>query len=52
MPSSRANVPGAMLPLTPGSGLSRPRADVSPAATFASGLPALMPAYAALRSFP
>ena len=45
---SLANVPGATVALSPASGLSRPRADVSPIATFAGGLPALIPAYAAL----
>src|SRR3954447_13467510 len=44
---SRANVAGATDALTPLIGLSRPRFDVSPAATFASGFPALMPLYAA-----
>src|SRR5436189_3171343 len=44
LPSSRANVPGAMLALLPLRGLSRPRAEVSPIATWADGLPALIPA--------
>src|SRR5436190_4117239 len=43
----RANVPGETDPLRPGSCLSRPRLDVSPAATSASGFPALIPLYAA-----
>src|SRR5947199_9912854 len=47
----RANVPGAIDALTPESGLSRPRADVSPIATLAARFPALIPVWAGLKSF-
>src|SRR5437899_6308480 len=49
--TSFTNVPAATDALIPASVLSRPRAEVSPIATFASELPDLIPAYAALKSF-
>ena len=49
--TSSANFPGECVSETPWTGLSRPRAEVSPIATFASGFPALIPAYPAAASF-
>src|SRR5438093_8136660 len=45
--TNSANLPGERLALTPRRSLSRPRAEVSPIATCAALLPALMPAYVA-----
>src|ERR671910_809222 len=47
--TSSANLPGVCVGRRP-VGLSLPRADVSPIATCACGLPALMPLYAAAAS--
>jgi len=41
--TSSANLPGECVSDTPGTRRSRPRADVSPMAIFASGLPDLIP---------
>src|SRR6187455_3327324 len=48
--TSSANVPGEWIGRTPVA-LSLPRGEVSPMATFACGLPALIPAYPAAASF-